>query len=204
MDTKTIAKQLKATGLFDHTNVVARDAGSQDAPIEAQINADGHDLLARLGQSEFRLEVTRRAPACALAAPGWILAAPVTDVWPADTMTDPRASPPILSHLESDATHRLLLDIRPGLSWFDGHFPGQPILAGVVQLHLAALLAQRLYRQDFYPRKITRLKFQHLVIPPRILELTLEDEPQGRIRFRYRGQGRDHSQGRLHFGGGEE
>jgi 3-hydroxymyristoyl/3-hydroxydecanoyl-(acyl carrier protein) dehydratase len=97
--------------------------------------------------------------------------------------------------------HRLLLEVTPELCWFQGHFPGRPILAGVVQLHLAALLAAHLFGLTGGLREVTRLKFQHLVIPPRILDLLFESTGSQQIRFRYAAKDRVHSQGRLDFSG---
>ena len=199
MSTESVTRQLTGTGLFSAACSVTASNEPQAGPVEAFVNAGGHEMLARLGLEQFRLEVARRAPATSLAAPGWTLGAVAEPPWPSAALRHPHAAPPVLSQLRSGSTHRLLLDIRPELFWFDGHFPGRPILAGVAQLHLAVLLSLRQYDLDGYPLRITRLKFQHVVIPPRILELTLERDAPGPVRFRYRSAGRDHSQGRLHF-----
>lgn len=199
MSTESITCQLKGTGLFSAARSATSPNETQGRPVEAFVNASGHELLARLGLEAFRREVARRAPAISLAAPGWTLGMVAAPPWPAAALPQPHAAPPVLSQLQTGSTHRLLLDIRPELCWFDGHFPGRPILAGVVQLHLAVLLSRQLYGLSGHPRRITRLKFQHVVIPPRILELTLERDLPGPVRFRYRGAGCEHSQGQLHF-----
>ena len=44
--------------------------------------------------------------------------------------------------------------------YFQGHFPGQPVLPGIVQLHLAVLVCRALYGFDDAPQEVKRLKFK--------------------------------------------
>jgi hypothetical protein len=195
MNSETTTDRLMATGLFESV----RPGRSRDAPVVAFVNAAGHELLARLGRAEFQREVQQCESALARHLPGWTLGELDKSFWPADELRHPRAAPPVYSHLHDASSHRLLLDITKDLCWFDGHFPGNPILAGVVQLHLAVLVSRWLFGLNGYPQEISRLKFQRLVVPPRTVELELKETQPALIRFRYIGEGSEHSQGRLQF-----
>jgi hypothetical protein len=94
---------------------------------------------------------------------------------------------------------RLHLQINPGLAWFEGHFPDQPVLPGVVQLHWAILAAMQLPGIEGLPTAIRRLKFRHMLVPP--APVTLELARSGDIvSFSYHWQDTEYSNGRLHFG----
>ena len=81
--------------------------------------------------------------------------------------------PPIRSS-ELAETHAVyLLDITPELPWFRGHFPGHPVLPGLVQVEWARLLCER----DLKPwggfQGLRSVKFQRLVKPGMTLCLRL-------------------------------
>jgi len=73
------------------------------------------------------------------------------------------------------------------LGWFRGHFPGTPILPGVVQLAWAIAYARRHLGLDPTVERVTGLKFLRVVRPGAELDLDLEWVPQERaLRFEYR------------------
>lgn len=96
----------------------------------------------------------------------------------------------------------LSLDIVPQLRVFDGHFPGAPVLPGVVQLDWAIAYGRKAFAD--LPARFLRaeqLKFQQPVLPPLQLELALEwNAAAGQLAFRYTSQKGTHSSGRLQFG----
>ncbi len=68
--------------------------------------------------------------------------------------------------------------------WLEGHFPGNPILPGVVQVGWAAHHAAVMVGSDRPPLQILRLKFTHPVVP--VARLTLKLARQGqRVAFEY-------------------
>jgi 3-hydroxymyristoyl/3-hydroxydecanoyl-(acyl carrier protein) dehydratase len=91
------------------------------------------------------------------------------------------------------------MDITPQLDCFRGHFPGNPVLPGVVQLHWAVVVSMAYFDFDYVPVEIKRLKFKNVVIPPRVVELTISRSGQHEVRFNYSGLGLRHSEGRLIF-----
>lgn len=95
----------------------------------------------------------------------------------------------------------LRLEVAPDLSWFEGHFPGEPVLAGIIQTHWAAEAAAILFGLEGPPQRIKRLKFSNMIVPPRIVELGLVRHGEQEVQFRIQGEGLQHSQGRLVFSG---
>lgn len=79
------------------------------------------------------------------------------------------------------------LFIPADIRWFDGHFPKQPVLAGVVQTHWAAELGKYLFGlsgNDF--SRIDNLKFQTVILPVQKVDLQLEYMRENRaLKFRY-------------------
>ena len=124
------------------------------------------------------------------------------DPWPAAIPGGQRLRPRVWSWRNDGDRQHFLLEVGGDLAWLDGHFPQIPIVAGVVQLHWAGMLARSAFGLETFPRDIVRLKFQHPVLPPALLELALHRVDDGKVQFDYRGAGgRAHSQGRLLFGG---
>jgi 3-hydroxymyristoyl/3-hydroxydecanoyl-(acyl carrier protein) dehydratase len=109
--------------------------------------------------------------------------------------------PRIVAIDEDGETATLQLEITPDLSCFRGHFPGEPVLAGIIQTHWAVQVASVLYGLGGPPQHIKRLKFSNIIVPPRIVELTLARHGEREVQFRIQGEGLQHSQGRLVFPG---
>jgi len=110
---------------------------------------------------------------------------------------------PRVRSVEADSGYlRVKLDISSDLSWFRGHFPNQPVLPGVVQLHWAVLVAQACFDVSGVPAEIKRLKFKKVFTPPQDLELTVHRHSANEIQFQFCGQGEDYSEGRLVFPNG--
>jgi acyl-CoA synthetase (AMP-forming)/AMP-acid ligase II len=62
----------------------------------------------------------------------------------------------------------------PELIWFEGHFPGEPVLPGIAQVHLAVQWAERLWEWAPEGANLSRLKFRHVVRPGDQVRLTLQ------------------------------
>ena len=107
--------------------------------------------------------------------------------------------PTVLSRVEDGDTWRFELDIAEDLIWFQGHFPGFPVLPGVVQLRWAVELSQEVFAQVSGPHEIMRLKFKSIIVPPVTVELMLTQLSPTQTQFSYTGQGREYSQGKLIF-----
>jgi 3-hydroxymyristoyl/3-hydroxydecanoyl-(acyl carrier protein) dehydratase len=103
--------------------------------------------------------------------------------------------PKLVSHVEKDEKQVFLLEVSPGLGIFEGHFPENPILPGIVQLHWAVGIATAVYSFQHTPFEIKRLKFKNIVQPPRTLELTLARSADNEIEFKFTSTGQVHSMG---------
>ena len=103
--------------------------------------------------------------------------------------------------MDNEPYQRLLFEISPDLGWFQGHFPGDPVLAGVVQLHWAVGISLALFNFNDIPAEITRLKFKNIVTPPRTLELALNKAGENEVQFEFTSLGQTHSLGRMIFEG---
>lgn len=109
------------------------------------------------------------------------------------------SKPGIISWIQDVSEHRLLLDVNPELVFFKGHFPGNPILPGVVQLHWAVGISASLFEFNGIPYEIKRLKFSNIVQPPSVLELHLNQKNETGVQFKFTSFGRVHSMGSLEF-----
>jgi hypothetical protein len=195
MNMKSIAGELLATGYFSHVKLTAGQTRCGNLVAFAALTDKGHRAIAREGFAALPVAPGLEADTVPIE---WHFAA-ASNPWPAAALESPGTLPAVWSHLEENGQHRLLLEVDPRLSWFEGHFPEQPILAGVVQLHWASLLIQQLFGFDQNPKSIARLKFQAPVVPPAILELTLTPILPQAVHFRYTSGAMVHSQGSLNF-----
>jgi len=79
-----------------------------------------------------------------------------------------------------------VLRFSPGDFFFEGHFPGAPVLPAFVQIAAALELASRLLAAPQRLAEVTRAKFTSPAGPGRALRLaaTLESESRGRHKVR--------------------
>lgn len=112
--------------------------------------------------------------------------------------------PDIVSERVTNDTAVYALDIAPDLDAFDGHYPGNPILAGVVQVDWAMRFARQAFAGAAAPLDwsafagIEQLKFHKLITPGERLELTLTwDAAAGTLAFVYAAEGERKSRGTI-------
>ncbi len=94
------------------------------------------------------------------------------------------------------ATYRLR--VPAALEHFRGHFPGFPILPGVVQLDWAVRLGREHFPGLDESRGIDNFKCQALVFPGTELELELRRDATG-LHFRFFDARRTYSSGKILF-----
>ncbi|HKD23847.1 MAG TPA: AMP-binding protein [Rhizomicrobium sp.] len=98
----------------------------------------------------------------------------------------PREDGPGSVTLLESAEAQIEIALSGDLVWFKGHFPDEPVLPGIAQVHLAVQWAERLW--DWRPAgaNLLRLKFRHIVRPGRTMTLSLKrDVAKGRLEFAY-------------------
>lgn len=97
---------------------------------------------------------------------------------------------------------RMFVSLRlPGqLAYFTGHFPGHPILPGVVQIHWAVRLFLQNWQGAFRFQRMEVIKFRHLLVPEAMVGLQLDFEPNElKLCFEYRNETRQFSSGRIYW-----
>jgi len=101
-----------------------------------------------------------------------------------------------LAH-SAEAVHRVL-HVPADLAWFKGHFPTEPILAGIVQVRWAVEAARTLTGSAAGPASIQQLKFKAPIRPESIVDLTLACL-DGAVTFAFRSAVGECSSGRLQY-----
>jgi 3-hydroxymyristoyl/3-hydroxydecanoyl-(acyl carrier protein) dehydratase len=86
-----------------------------------------------------------------------------------------------------DAVWRRRFPIANGHAGFDGHFPGEPILPGIVQLGLLLDALRDRLGPDVYLAAIPSLRWRSVVRPGAELDLTARGpSDDGRVSFEMR------------------
>lgn len=86
------------------------------------------------------------------------------------------------------------------LAHFSGHFPGLPILPGVVQIDWVMRLAARHFPFALDVVAFEQLKFLAPVLPGAVLQLDVtHDAPRCRVHFVYHSAGEPCASGRIHY-----
>ena len=108
--------------------------------------------------------------------------------------------PTLLSIQSKGATTEFNITAHRNLKWFHGHFPSQPLLPGVVQLHWACELARFFYPQNDQFESVTDLRFYKPIMPDDQLLLTLiNNSDNNRTTFSYTGVCGRYSKGVLSY-----
>jgi 3-hydroxymyristoyl/3-hydroxydecanoyl-(acyl carrier protein) dehydratase len=90
------------------------------------------------------------------------------------------------------------LEVDPGLLGFQGHFPEDPILPGVVQVDWAIHFGREAFGPMGAFAGIRNLKFMEIIRPGEPLALRLTLDPAG-IRFAFQGSQGAKSSGTLRY-----
>lgn len=101
-----------------------------------------------------------------------------------DETNDPLGRAAVTS-LEPEAAE-IAIELRPELIWFKGHFPGEPVLPGIAQVHLAAQWAERLWDWKPAGANLSQLKFRRILRPGDTVHLRLaRNMERQRLKFAY-------------------
>ncbi len=113
-----------------------------------------------------------------------------------------RSTLPLQCLLEREAERAVLqLSAPSDLCYFDGHFPGVPILAGVVQIHWVIAYGRQCFDLPPVFRGIHALKFQRIIGPEKPFTVELIHEPaKSCLSFKITSSVGTHTSGRVMFG----
>ena len=109
----------------------------------------------------------------------------------------PVLAPVLLSERRAPLRLERELRVPAELAFLDGHFPGQPVVAGVVQLHWALSAAGELLGSAPVVRALEGLRFRDALLPEQRFALVVElDAARELVRFELRAGERLFSSGR--------
>lgn len=110
--------------------------------------------------------------------------------------------PVVLDRRQQEAKLEIDVLIPPGLFYFRGHFPGFPVLPGIVQLHWAIRYGSLLLPSDTLVPGTIQVKFRDIVRPGENLQLALNyNADDQRLIFEWRGNRGPRSSGSVVFVG---
>lgn len=67
----------------------------------------------------------------------------------------------------------------PSFAGFGGHFPGNPVLPGIIQLSTVRYIAEQVVQKRLIPERINRTKFRAMIKPDQQVHITLDFKPVG-------------------------
>ena len=113
-----------------------------------------------------------------------------------------RPTLPLQRLLEKDSQRAVIELTAPGdLFYFDGHFPGVPILAGVVQIQWVITCGRQCFDLPPVFRGIHALKFHRIIGPDKPFTLELLHEPiKSCLSFKITSPVGTHTSGKVMFG----
>ena len=89
----------------------------------------------------------------------------------------------------------LSIYIPDDLSYFQGHFPEQPVVPGVVQIHWVGEIAKRYFSSIGFV-SLRAVKFGNVILPGMVLNLTLDYQSKKHtFRFEYSDEKTSYSSG---------
>lgn len=108
---------------------------------------------------------------------------------------------PSITALELTPDRALIaLHVPDNLSWFEGHFPDQKVLPGVVQIDWAGKFGRALFVGSRAFVQLSNIKFKTMVMPNTKLDLELTyDTEKANLKFHFFNAQDSFSMGSLRF-----
>lgn len=118
-------------------------------------------------------------------------------------LANPQTAPRILSVEKNEAGNevQLGLHVHRELCWFEGHFPGAPLLPGVVQTTWAIEFGRQHFALPVAFRSMHNMKFMRFIMPDSQVVLWLRyAADKCELSFEYRDADKVCASGRMGFG----
>jgi acyl-CoA synthetase (AMP-forming)/AMP-acid ligase II len=174
--------------------VAATDLPARKGALAAIVELNDAGLVALTEQGSFRLSRTLRRDLAARLEPAerpkhWLFASIPLNPQGKRVQSNLReafdrgALRGTVRTLHPDSAE-VVFELDPALSWFEGHFPGQPVLPGIAQVHMAVKWAEQLWQWRPKGASLTQIKFRRVLQPGDLVALRLT-RPAGRLRFAY-------------------
>ncbi len=111
------------------------------------------------------------------------------------------AEGPTITDLKlSGDTAVIKLTVNDELRWFDGHFPEQAVLPGIVQINWAGQIGRALFADNAGFKQLTNIKFKTMVLPHTNMELELSySAEKGILKFHFFNENQSFSLGSFKF-----
>jgi 3-hydroxyacyl-[acyl-carrier-protein] dehydratase len=84
----------------------------------------------------------------------------------------------IINHTNTDSVHTFEIKLNAHHRIYQGHFPGQPVTPGVIQLQIVDELLKQFINSKMVIKQITQCKYLHILNPfnHNIMDLTINFE----------------------------
>src|SRR5262249_16056998 len=110
----------------------------------------------------------------------------------------PVVTPTLLAERRDERALVRELRVPADLAFLEGHFPGHPVVAGVVQVHWVMLAARELLGPSFRARSLENVRFHELLLRGQTFSLELElSEARDSLGFRLADGARVFASGRV-------
>ena len=85
-----------------------------------------------------------------------------------------------------DGTIVAQVRVPAGSIWFDGHFPGSPVLPGVAQLAFVAAVLEDALEARVRVTDVSRVRFKLAVLPDQVLEVRITPKESDPRAYQFR------------------
>ena len=156
------------------------------------LNNEGKKLLENFGKLELIKAIKKSAPFNIITPKKWrfLTNLPTNERGKIDGARvkewfNTNVTYPNIVKLENDGQNAEITLIFPKNSnFFKGHFPGFPILPGVVQLFFAKEFARDIFNLNFVQQKVKKVKFSSIIKPEMKVKLVLTRNEKS-IEYKY-------------------
>ena len=114
------------------------------------------------------------------------------------SMFESNIAEPIMQNItKTDSKFCADLTFLKDSSYFSGHFPGHPILPGVIQIHFVMLFIKQYFNMSANDYHVLKLKFSNLILPDTLVHFELNRTGEKEFTFEYSYQEKKYSKGKI-------